>query len=106
MSDYISEADALADWEDDTCLIDDDDEYTDDDRRFNEEVKDGIISDEFNYTRNKKAKVGTKITCAGPLCHKKFKKKSYQQTFCCSHCKDQFWNRREAYYGYKKPIKI
>lgn len=73
---------------------------------FNDEVKKGVDRDERNYIRNKKAKVGTKITCAGPLCNKTFIKKSYQQAFCCTKHKDQFWNRREAYYGVKIPIVI
>lgn len=69
-------------------------------------IKKGVEQDERNYIRNKKAKVGTKIMCAGPMCHKIFTKKSYQQAFCCTKHKDQFWNRREAFYGVKIPIVI
>lgn len=54
------------------------------------------------YKINKDTKVGTEIKCAGPLCTKKFIKKSYQQAFCCTKCKDQFWNRRQFKYGDKK----
>ena len=27
-------------------------------------------------------------------CHKEFKKKSYQQVFCCPRCKQQYWDRK------------
>lgn len=47
------------------------------------------------YNTAKAAKVGTECTC--PSCAKQFKKKSYQQAFCCNkganNCKDAFWNR-------------
>lgn len=46
------------------------------------------------YAKNKKAKVGTRITC--PVCGKPFKKKSYQHAFCSNkgkgNCKDAYWN--------------
>lgn len=72
---------------------------------FYDKVAEGIVSDENRYKKNKNSKVGDIIICAGPLCNKKIKKKQYSQAFCCSHCKDQFWNRRENYFGYRKPIK-
>lgn len=69
-------------------------------------IEDSVKANEKHYKKNKAAKVGTMITCAGPLCEKRFQKKQYAQAFCCSHCKDQFWNRREAVLEYRKPIKI
>lgn len=42
------------------------------------------------YKNNKAAKVGTEIEC--PVCHTKFKKRQYSQAFCCTECKDRFWN--------------
>lgn len=68
------------------------------------ERSEGVAHDELLYKLNKRAKVGTRITCAGPLCRTTFIKKSYQQCFCCTKHKDQFWNRREAHFGYRKPI--
>ena len=49
----------------------------------------GVAHDERHYKLNKKAKVGTRIVCAGPK---------------CTRHKDRFWNRREAHFGYRKPI--
>lgn len=73
---------------------------------FRKKCENGIKSDERRYKINRKAKVGDKIICAGPRCGKKFTKKYYQQCFCCTRCKDQFWNRREAYFGFRKKIII
>lgn len=75
-------------------------------KRFLENREAGVNNDEYQYIKNKQAKVGETIVCAGPLCGKKIKKKQYAQAFCCNKCKDQFWNRREAHYGWKKPIVI
>ena len=75
-------------------------------KRFLENREAGVNNDEYQYLKNKQAKVGETIVCAGPLCGKKIKKKQYAQAFCCNKCKDQFWNRREAHYGWKKPIVI
>lgn len=75
-------------------------------KRFLENREAGVNNDEYLYLKNKQAKVGETIVCAGPLCGKKIKKKQYAQAFCCNKCKDQFWNRREAHYGWKKPIVI
>lgn len=44
------------------------------------------------YKTNKKAKVGETIEC--PICHTKFTKKQYSQAFCCTRCKDRFWNAK------------
>lgn len=85
------------------CEINDDesgDSYED----FIAMVGEGVAHDELHYKMNKRAKVGTKIVCAGPKCSKRFIKKSYQQCFCCTKHKDQFWNRREAYFGFRKPV--
>ena len=73
-------------------------------KSFESKRQKGVDDNEKHYLKNKEAKVGTQITCAGPLCNKHFKKVQYAQAFCCSKCKDQFWNRREAHYGYRKPI--
>ena len=81
------------------------DEYSSSYEDFIAEVGEGVAHDERHYKLNKKVKVGTKIVCAGPKCSKRLIKKSYQQCFCCAKHKDQFWNRREAYFGYRKPIK-
>jgi hypothetical protein len=57
--------------------------------------RNGSIRDDYaHYLRNKNAKVGETITCAENRCTKKFKKKSYQQAFCCTKHKNQFWNRQ------------
>ena len=45
------------------------------------------------YETNKKAKVGTEITCA--VCGTKFIKKQWQQAFCCSDCKNAYWNAKK-----------
>jgi len=42
------------------------------------------------YLVNKKASVGRIIEC--PCCGTKFKKKSYQQAFCKTKCKDTYHN--------------
>lgn len=44
------------------------------------------------YKDNKKAKVHSIIKC--PVCHKKFEKIQYSQSFCCGQCKDRFWNNK------------
>lgn len=69
-----------------------------------QKIEKGVNDNEKHYLKNKAAKVGETITCAGPRCNKRFAKKQYAQAFCCTHCKDQFWNRREAFYGYRKSI--
>ena len=42
------------------------------------------------YSDNKKALVGANIGC--PTCGKQFAKKSYQQAFCKTKCKDTYHN--------------
>lgn len=42
------------------------------------------------YKFNKTAKVGTTIVC--PICGETFSKRQYAQAFCCSECKDKYWN--------------
>lgn len=86
------------------CEIYDDEQYDSSYEDFIAERAQGVAHDERHYKLNKKAKVGTRIVCAGPKCDKRFIKKSYQQCFCCTRHKDQFWNRREAHFGYRKPI--
>lgn len=53
-----------------------------------------IEGDYAHYLKNKKAKVGELIVCAENRCAKRFVKKSYQQAFCCTKHKNQFWNRQ------------
>lgn len=53
------------------------------------------------YEENKAAKVGTELVC--PVCGKTFTKRQWAQAFCCTKCKDTFWNNkgdrhREGYY--------
>lgn len=45
------------------------------------------------YETNKKAKVGSEITC--PICGAKFIKRQYSQAFCCTKCKDSYWNAKK-----------
>lgn len=47
----------------------------------------------LQYELNKASKVGEFITC--PVCGEEFKKKSYQQAFCCTKCKDAYWNNKK-----------
>lgn len=44
------------------------------------------------YTANKAAKVCDTIIC--PICGAEFVKRQYSQAFCCSECKDEFWNAK------------
>lgn len=44
------------------------------------------------YADMKSRKVGEPCVC--PVCGEVFIKRSYQQAFCCTKCKDWFWNRR------------
>ena len=52
------------------------------------------------YDNNKLAKVGEEIIC--PICGKRLIKKSYQQAFCCTRCKDIYHNKRRVNNGYYK----
>lgn len=51
------------------------------------------------YKTNKAAKVGETIEC--PVCHRKFTKRQYSQAFCCTQCKDKFWNSKGDRHNYK-----
>lgn len=44
------------------------------------------------YESNKGSAVGTTIIC--PVCGTSFYKRTYQQAFCCSDCKNKFWNAK------------
>lgn len=53
------------------------------------------------YTENKAAKVGTELVC--PICGKSFTKRQWAQAFCCTDCKNKYWNdkgdrHKEGYY--------
>ena len=37
--------------------------------------------------------MGETITC--PICGEQFEKKTYQQAFCCTKCKDAYWNNKK-----------
>ena len=50
------------------------------------------------YDINKQAKVGEELIC--PICGHRFKKKSYQQAFCSTFCKDKYWNQKRKDNGY------
>ncbi len=56
------------------------------------------------YDINKSAKVGTEIIC--PVCGKMFIKKSYQQAFCSTECKDKYWNQKRKDNGYFKQYNL
>jgi predicted nucleic acid-binding Zn ribbon protein len=56
------------------------------------------------YNINKSAKVGTEIIC--PVCGKRLIKKSYQQAFCSTECKDKYWNNKRKCNGYFKQYNI
>ena len=47
---------------------------------------------EILYKGNKITKVGTEIIC--PICGKQFTKRQYAQAFCCSDCKNKYWNKK------------
>lgn len=47
----------------------------------------------LQYESNKSSKTGEMIVC--PICGKHFIKKSYQQAFCCTECKDAYWNNKK-----------
>ena len=43
------------------------------------------------YSYNKDAKVGTTLIC--PICCENFTKRQYSQAFCCSECRNEYWNK-------------
>lgn len=125
------EAEVVSDWNDDTAFFDswddgcgnfDYEEYYDTKRfmaglhrdasisryrtRLQKQRRKTIRKQEARYLEAKQAKVGELIRCAGHDCAKPFVKKSYQQAFCCTKCKDSFWNKRTEFYGYRKQVEI
>lgn len=56
------------------------------------------------YEVNKSASVGEDIIC--PLCRTHFIKKSYQQVFCSTKCKDRYWNQKRKDNGYFRKYNI
>lgn len=106
MWDYCSEAEALAEREDDNCelYLYDWDEYS------------GAPWRDYNYPRRtkyvgRKPKLGKKIEhrksvaestevgnkCRCTMCGKFFEKKSYQQKFCSDKCRIKYHNKRKLY---------
>lgn len=125
------EAEVVSDWNDDTAFFDSwsDEcgnfmykEYHDTKRfmaglhrdasiskyreRLRNQRRKTIRKKEERYIENKLAKVGTELRCPGHGCSNTFVKKSYQQAFCCTKCKDSFWNKRTEFYGYRKQVDI
>jgi hypothetical protein len=45
------------------------------------------------YLANKASRVGDICVC--PICGKEFTKTHYAMAFCCSKCKDAFWNAKK-----------
>lgn len=56
------------------------------------------------YEVNKSASVGEDIIC--PSCGTHFIKKSYQQAFCSTYCKDKYWNQKRKDNGYFRKYNI
>lgn len=48
-------------------------------------------SDKNIYNKNATISIGSIIVC--PECHTRFIKKTYNQKFCCTACKDKYHNR-------------
>lgn len=115
--DYVSEAEALADWEDDNCIVDEDEWYDDDFSytHFKERCgypKCNRLGNIFpKYAGFRKKKLGKKTedkklinekssigdSCICPICGKTFIKKSYQQKFCGDKCRVKYHNKRKVY---------
>ena len=125
------EAEVVSDWNDDTAFFDSwsDEcgnfmykEYHDTKRfmagihrdasiskyreRLRKQRRKLVRKKEERYIENKQAKVGIELRCPGHGCGNTFVKKSYQQAFCCTKCKDSFWNKRTEFYGYRKQVDI
>lgn len=56
------------------------------------------------YDINKSAAVGNEIIC--PVCGSHFIKKSYQQAFCSTECKDRYWNQKRRGNGYFRKYNV
>ena len=102
MTDYVSEAEALGDWEDDNCIVDYDDFSL---PRFKEmydfpkyagfrKKKLGKYT-EYKKSANEKSSIGDSCVC--PICNHTFIKKSYQQKFCGDKCRIKYHNKRKVY---------
>lgn len=74
--DDCSEAEYLMDREDDNCFTIYDGLHGE--SSFRDKIEYEVETDEYIYRSGKRAKVGSIIKCASPVCGKKFKKKSYQ----------------------------
>lgn len=114
MSDYISESEALSDWEDDNCVVDDDDcefiEFPLTDSEYHDIIEHLHKKNQFRFRRNKvnNKKIQNRYkeninTCVGnlikcPICGTEFVKKVKQQKFCCIKCKNKYHNKRQVYY--------
>ena len=111
--DYVSESEALADWEDDNCIVDIDDDFVDrplDDWEYQKAIEYLRYKNQFRfrkkkvnnktiqnlYEKNTNKKVGELIKC--PICGTEFVKKVKQQKFCCIDCKNKYHNKRQIYY--------
>ena len=105
MADYVSEAEALADWEDDNCIVDYDDFDDFSLPCFRElyyfpkyagfrKKKLGKYT-EYRKSANEKSSIGDSCVC--PICKHTFIKKSYQQKFCGDKCRIKYHNKRKVY---------
>lgn len=106
--DYVSEAEALADWEDDNCIVDEEDDWYDDDFSYTHfrkrcgypkyagfRKKKLGKKTEDKKSVNEKSSVGEPCIC--PICGRTFIKKSYQQKFCGDKCRIKYHNKRKVY---------
>lgn len=67
-------------------------------KKTNKYKKSKLTPRKVLYKINKESKCGEVIEC--PVCHTKFTKKQYSQAFCCSRCKDKYWNDKGDRHGY------
>ena len=56
------------------------------------ELEYNVMKQKAQYQANKAAKVGSEIVC--PICGTTFIKRQWQQAFCCSECKNKYWNSK------------
>ena len=68
---------------------------------FKFDFEDDNINIDSQYTNNKSASTGEDIKC--PMCGTIFTKKQYSQAFCCTQCKDDYWNLKR---GKKEPVEV